>query len=595
MDDVVLDVRESCLGRLWRPKLYDEREARVISQRLDCSDVMGRLMSARQVTIETAEYFVNPTLRAGLPNPSHLKDMDKAVEHICDLIMKGKGVGIFGDYDVDGATSSALLYRFFQSIGVASTVHIPDRIDEGYGPNIEAFKDIKSKGFDTIITVDCGTTSFEPLEQAHELGLSIIVIDHHIGEPKLPIATAVVNPNRLDEISPLKNLAAVGMSFLFAVALNRALRQKGFYSPERPEPDLKNLIDLVALGTVCDVMPLTGLNRAFVKQGLQVMGQRNNLGIRALCDVAGMNEMPSAYHLGFLIGPRINAGGRVGEAGLGAAILREHDYGRATEMAVRLDRYNLERKDIEQQVLDEAMASVPPEPSAGIVVAGHGWHPGVIGIVAGRLKEKYYRPSFVISIDEDGIGKGSARSIPGIDIGSMVQAARQKGILMAGGGHTMAAGLTIAKDKLNDFKAFLNERLNMLKPDLTPVLELDGVLSSKAATVDFINELEKLAPYGVGNPTPRFAFRDLYIVKSDIVGGKHVRAIFGGAGLNASRLNGIAFQAVDTPLGDFLLSKSAGPVHVAGTLKIDSWQGRENVKLFIDDAAPAIEHMKAVG
>lgn len=581
---IALDVKQSIAGKRWHLRKYDEMQALAISQAHGVSDTIARMLVARGLNFENAGSFLNPTLRSLLPDPSHLKDMDKAVTRVISAIENGEKIAIFGDYDVDGATSSALLYRYFAGLGINSQVYIPDRIDEGYGPNKRAFAELKASGCSLVITVDCGTTSFEALDDAHQLGLDVIVIDHHVGEPKLPKAVAIINPNRIDEDSSLKNLAAVGMSFIFAIALNRALRHKDFFK-KQAEPNLINLLDLVALGTVCDVMPLTELNRAFVTQGLKVMSARNNLGLKTLADVSGVKEKLSAYHLGFVLGPRINAGGRVGEASSGSRLLCTEDVSQALTLAQHLDQYNCERKVIEDQVLSEAILQAESQETPVLMISGKNWHPGVIGIVAGRIKERFNRPTCVIAFDENGIGKSSARSIIGVDLGSMIHAAKQKGLLLAGGGHTMAAGFTVEQEKLGELQEFFVSRLNEMQVDLQPTLTIDSVLTIRGANLEFVESLSALEPYGAGNPGPRFAISDVRIVRADIVGDSHVRCVL--KQMDNSTLKGISFRCLDTPLGDILLNSKGRPLHVAGTLSTNSWQGNESVQMIIDDAALA--------
>ena len=488
---------------------------------------------------------------------------------------------------MDGATSSALLRIFFESAGARVRVHIPDRITEGYGPNAPALLKLKAEGVSVVVTVDCGTTAFVPLAAAAEAGLDVIVVDHHEAEPELPQAYAVVNPNRLDETSPHGHLAAVGVAFLLAVAVNRDLRQAGWYQA-RKAPDLMQWLDIVALGTVCDVVPLKGVNRALVTQGLKVMAKRANVGLAALSDVAGVKERPDAYHLGYVLGPRVNAGGRVGEAELGTRLLATDDPVEATEIARLLDDYNKDRQAIEQAVLQEAIDQAEGRPDDGlplVVAAGEDWHPGVIGIVAGRLKERYNRPACVIALD-GGEGKGSGRSVPGLDLGAAIIAARQAGVLKAGGGHAMAAGFTVLRERLDDFRAFLADRLQaQLTGELVPILELDGALDCAGCSVDLIETLKQLGPYGAGNPEPRFAVVAARIVKADVVGNGHVRLILKGAG--GQSLKAIAFRAADTDMGQALLTSRGGAFHLCGTLRADTWQGSTSVQLIIDDAAPA--------
>lgn len=589
-----LNFKASESGKKWRVRSYSEKDALLLSQRLTLPSIVAQMLAARGFKPETAEQFLNPTLKNTLPDPYILKDMEKAVGRITKAVLEKQNIVIFGDYDVDGATSSALLYRYFNQLGLPVRVYIPDRIDEGYGPNNVAFEMLRHEGTDLVITVDCGTTSFGPLERAAEIGLDVIVIDHHVAEPQLPIAFAVVNPNRLDEPeNPLQHLAAVGMSFLLAVALNRHLRQNGFFE-SLPEPNLKDLLDLVALGTVCDVMPLKGLNRTFVKHGLKVLAARHNLGLKTLSNITKIDAMPTSYHLGFVLGPRINAGGRVGEAGLGSLLLRTENATQAEEIAVKLEEYNRVRKEIELEVLNAAYRQAELQLKPIIVVADQNWHAGVIGIVAGRIKEKYNRPACVISLSKDGVGKGSARSIAGVDLGSMIQAAKQSGLLIAGGGHAMAAGFTIEESKIPEFHAFLNQRaLQFMSDDNVPVLELDGVLNLNALNADLIHKIDALAPFGSGNPTPKFALTHLRILKLDIFAGEHIRIIAGQ--LDNAKINAIAFRAVNTDMGQALINHKGFPIHLAGSVKLDTWMGNEKIQFIIEDVALEQNSMALTG
>lgn len=593
-----IEVARSVTGRRWVYRQGDDRAGLMLAQRLDLPEVVGRLLAARGVDIDSAPHFLNPTLREALPDPACLMDMDRAVERLITAIEGGEPIAIFGDYDVDGATSSALLARFFAAIGAPVRIYIPDRIREGYGPNAPALLRLHDEGIKLVITVDCGITAFEALDEAAQAGLEVIVVDHHVAEPRLPAAAAVINPNRLDDTSGLGMLAAVGVSFLLAVALNRGLRDAGWYKQDgRREPDLLTLLDLVALGTVCDVVRLEGLNRALVTQGLRVMARRNNTGLAALADAARITEKPSEYHAGFVLGPRVNAGGRVGEASLGARLLTTSDAAEATQLAQQLDGFNAERQTIEAEVLEEALAFVAEGAEAGadtplIFVAGEGWHAGVIGIVASRLKEKYQRPALVVALDGD-TGKGSGRSIEGVDLGSAIIAARQAGLLVSGGGHKMAAGLTVARDRLSDLQAFLNERIGdavaagAAAGKGGPTLHVDARIRLGGATSELIAAIQQLAPFGAGNPEPRFVLPEVRVAKADIVGKGHVRCILtdGGAGGGKGRLKAIAFRAAGEPLGEALLNTRGLALHLTGKIRADTWQGRDGVQLIIDDAA----------
>jgi single-stranded-DNA-specific exonuclease len=592
-----LGIERSLTSRRWAARLGDEQMALAMAQRHGLPDAICRLLAAREVDLEGVPDFLEPTLRKFLPDPSHLKGMDDAVARLVRAVQGAEKIVVFGDYDVDGATSSALLLRFFRSVGADIDVYIPDRRIEGYGPNAPALLKLKAAGAAVVVTVDCGVTAFEPLAEARRAGLDVIVIDHHIAEAALPEAIAVVDPNRMDDDSPHKQMAAVGVAFLLAVGVNRALRAAGFYSPgsggTRPEPDLRQWLDLVALGTVCDVVPLTGVNRALVRQGLRVLAERRNVGLAALADVARLKEVPGAYHLGFLLGPRVNAGGRVGQADLGARLLSSDDPHEVGALALRLDEFNAERRAIEREVLDQAIGRIEglygPDrkglPSA-LVVEAEGWHVGVIGIVASRLVERYGRPAFVIGMDGE-LGKGSGRSVKGVDLGAAVIAARQSGLLINGGGHAMAAGLTVTKASLADLSKFLDERIAPQLGAAPPVRELgiDAALAPGAATQELVGMIERAGPFGAGNALPRFALTSVRVNHAQPVGEGHVRCSLVGA--ERGRIEAIAFRANQTPLGPALLDPARPVLHVAGALRIDRYGGRESVRLQIDDAAAA--------
>ena len=594
MSDVesYLGVDKSLSGRRWIARACNDRNALAMAQRLGVPEIVGRVLDARGIDLDEAESFLNPTLKDLLPDPSSLKDMEAAADRLAGAVIRGEGIAVFGDYDVDGATSSALLKRFFKAVGADVQVYIPDRIAEGYGPNVAAMKKLREGGAAGGVTVDCGTTSHEPLQAAADDGLDVVVVDHHVVEEALPTATAVVNPNRLDDDSGLGILAAVGVSFMLAVGVNRALRQQGWYT-DKPEPDLLQWLDLVALGTVCDVVPLKGVNRALVKQGLKVMAGRHNTGLTALADVAGIDEPPGAYHAGYIIGPRINAGGRVGKSDLGSRILSSNDGAEASDIASQLDTLNRERQEIEARVQQEAMAQVEAsiketgKPDPLIIAAGEGWHPGVVGIVASRLKEKFDRPAFVIGIGEKE-GTGSGRSVTGIDLGAAVIAARQAGILKKGGGHAMAAGLTVPRDRLEDLRAFLNDRLadDIAARPAIPGMTIDGGIAVRGANLQLAETLAGVGPYGAGNPEPRFVIRSAVIAHADPVGRDQSHLRLSLTDESGKRLNGIAFGAVETPMGQALLKHGGAPFHIAGKIRVNSWQGRSSAQIIIEDAAP---------
>jgi single-stranded-DNA-specific exonuclease len=590
MTDAVpyLGIARSLCGRFWLERPGDERLGLAIAQRCQVPELIGRMLAARGQSPESAPGFLEPRLRDLLTDPSELKDMDRAADRLAGAVAAGERIAVFGDYDVDGATSAALLSRFLRAIGAQEPLlYVPDRMREGYGPNAPAFHALKGEGASLVITVDCGITAFAALNEAAHIGLDVIVADHHVAEPALPVAFAVVNPNRLDESFPHRNLAAVGVVYLLVIAANRALRRGGWFSAGRPEPDLLQWLDLVALGTVCDVVALTGLNRALAAQGLKVMGRRGNLGLKTLCDVARVTERVEAYHAGFLLGPRVNAGGRVGRSDLGARLLSTDEPSVAGDLARQLDAYNEERRALETQVQEAAIRQADAQAADNphlLFLAGAGWHPGVIGIVAGRLKERYQRPVCVIAL-EDGLGKASGRSVAGLHLGQAVIAAREAGLVLKGGGHAMAAGFEAREDRLGALHAFIAARFkdDLDGTPLMPTLLIDGALQARAASPDLIASLERLAPFGAGNAEPRFVFPAQRVMAADVVGTHHVRCTLAGA--DGGRLKAIAFRAAGEQLGRALLASRGVALHIAGRLKLDNWQGRAQVQLQIEDAA----------
>lgn len=587
-----LGVARSVTGRSWRDRLGEEerRVAAAIAQRNEVPELLARVLAARGVAPETCADHCAPSLRALMPDPSGLTDMDKAAERIARAITAGESIAIFGDYDVDGAASAALLGRFLRAVGLEAGIYIPDRIFEGYGPNIEALKGLKDEGARLVVCVDCGTGSHAALDWAAANGLDIVVLDHHQTGPDLPPAVALVNPNRQDDLSGLGMLAAVGVTYLAVVAVNRTLRAAGFYGADRPEPDLLGWLDLVALATVCDVVPLVGLNRAFVVKGLMALRRRDNPGLRALGEAARLRGAVDAYHLGFMLGPRINAGGRIGRADLGARLLCADDDATALELAATLDRLNAERQEIEREVLAQAMAEA--EASLGdrgqdpvVVTVGEGWHAGVVGLVATRLKDRFRRPAIAVAFDARGVGTGSGRSVAGVDLGAVVRAGVEAGLLDKGGGHAMAAGLTVRRERLGALRAFLHERLAAPVAAAHEVdwLRLDGAMSAGAATPALIETIARAGPFGAGNPEPCFAFPAHRIAFARVVGVGHVRLNLRAG--DGSRLDAIAFRAAETPLGAFLMAQRNAPVHIAGHLRLSTWEGRVRVELHVTDAA----------
>jgi single-stranded-DNA-specific exonuclease len=590
-----LGVERSVCDRAWRDRLDERASARALSMtQRGVPELVARVLAGRGVETEEVESFLDPTVKRLMPDPHRLVDMEAATTRLADAAVRGEQVAIFGDYDVDGATSAALLCRFLRRAGLDPLIHIPDRLFEGYGPNTEAVRSLAERGATLLVCVDCGTTSHEPLAEAKNLGLDVVVIDHHLADERLPPARAVVNPNRLDDLSGLGHLAAVGLTFMTIVAVNRALRLRSFWSEARPEPDLLGLLDLVALGTVADVVGLEGLNRAFVAKGLIAMRRREGVGLTALMDAARMSGPPEPWHLGFVLGPRINAGGRIGRADLGVRLLLADDPAAAMTIAAELDRLNRERQVIEQATLAEAEAEAfaalgIEEKGAVVVTAAPGWHPGVVGLVAARLKERFGRPAFAIALEPGGTGTGSGRSILGVDIGQAVRRAVGDGLLIKGGGHAMAAGVTLARERLAEFRAYLEDALGpaVEAARRDDALLIDGAVTAAGATLEFCATLARAGPFGAGNAEPVFAFPSHTIVYAEEIGQAHVRARLKAG--DGAIVSGVAFRAAGRKLGDALVKNRGQTVHAAGTLSIDRWQGTERVQLRIGDLAlPAL-------
>ena len=545
------------------------------------------MLAGRGVAVDGVPAFMAPRLRAALPDPSHLLDLDVAVERLADAVQAGERVGLLGDYDVDGATSVALLARYLAAVGAPCAIDIPDRLREGYGPNDQALRRLAEQGCRLVVTLDSGTTAFEPLALGAARGQQIIVVDHHAAQAELPPALAVINPNRCDQASAVGELAAVGVTFLVVVALNRTLRVRGHFV-RRPEPDLRRWLDLVALGTVCDVVPLTGLNRALVAQGLRVAARAGNPGLAALAAAARLDWPPSAEHCAFALGPRLNAGGRTGCSQLAAELLTSDVPEVVAEIAVRMERLNEERRRLERQLVAAAEAQIAPaleRDAQLLLVVGEGWSPGVLGLVAARLTERYHRPAVAIGL-ADGVGKGSARSVAGFDLGSAVIAARQAGLLVQGGGHPMAAGLTVEAAQLPAFEAFLAERVASV-PGLgrpaPPDLDLDGALQVAGLSFELAERLATVAPFGRGNPEPRFMLRQARLRDVRQVGGSHIGChLYDPAG---GRARAVAFRAADQPLGRALTQAAGAPLHLAGAVKLEWWEGQPRVTFRIEDAA----------
>ena len=550
-------------------------------------DLIAQLFRARGANPMDFDRLRAPTLRDWLPDPSIFRDMDSAAARIADAVEAGENVVIYGDYDVDGATSAALLVRLLRGCGATVGYYIPDRLLEGYGPSADAMVELGKAGAALVVTVDCGIQGFEACAAAKAAGVDVIVVDHHQASTALPVAVAVVNPNRLDEDAGAAygHLAAVGVAFVLGVAVLRTLRGRGWFA-SRPEPRILDLLDIVALGTVADVVPLTGLNRAFVTQGLKVMAARRNIGMNALIDVAKIERAPTPHDLGFALGPRINAGGRVGKSDLGVRLLSCDDPDEAAGLAAELDRLNQERRMIEADVTEAALEMAAAQALGAVaVVAGAGWHPGVIGIVASRVKDRMQRPAIVIALQDDGTAKGSGRSVPGVDLGGAVLAAKDSGLLIAGGGHAMAAGLTVATDKIAALTEFLDARLGseVARVGTTRTLSVDAALAPRGVNLALTEALDAAGPYGQGWAAPRVASGPWVMVKCDIVGENHVRAILSGA--DGARLKAMAFRAADTPLGVAMVSAGKRPLYLAGRVKRDDWGKTPAAELHLDDLA----------
>lgn len=588
-DRAALGVSRSAAGQFWLMQENDDRQVLALSQRLGLPDLLCRMLASRGIDAAHAEAYLDPKLRDLLIDPSLMADMDKATERLAKAIIEDEPIAVFGDYDVDGATSSSLLIRYWRACGRDMQFYIPDRTKEGYGPNEAAFQKLHDDGYKLLITVDCGTMAHDVLANAKARGQEVIVADHHQTGGGLPDCFALINPRRADDESGLGHLAAVGVTFMVLVGLNRRLRQQGFFAG-RDEPDLTHLLDLVALGTVCDVVPLEGVNRAFVRQGLSIMQQGRNLGVQALGKVARAEGVWGTYQLGFQLGPRVNAGGRVGQAEIGTRLLITESSDEATGFAARLDDFNTQRRSIESDVQDAAMRKVEKMLETGnalppyILQAGDGWHAGVIGIVAGRLKDKYNRPCFVIAFDDTGLGKGSARSVSSVDVGKLVAGAVDEKLIEGGGGHAMAAGVTLYRDQLPGFEAYLGEALGTMALDAPRQLRLDASLTPQAANRELWEMMQQVGPFGAGNPEPRIVLPAVKVVNQSVVGDGHVRCILAGEG--GGRLKAMAFASVPEEVR-MLLQTTRGLVHIAGFLRADDWNGRRDVQFMVHDAAPA--------
>jgi len=574
----------SITGKNWIFKKFENSDVKNYSENYHLKEIVARLIAIRKNSIDDINLFLNPKIKNSLPNPFELKDMLKAVERTYESIKRKDTFGIFGDYDVDGASSAALLVKYFLSISQSIETYVPDRKKEGYGPNIKAFDYLISNGSNLIFTVDCGTLSYDPINLAKEKKIDVIVLDHHKSDTKLPNAYAIVNPNRYDDYSKLNYLCAAGVCFVFLVALNNKLRKENWFKLNKVnEPNILNFLDLVALATVCDVVPLIKLNRAIVKQGLAVIKKRTNLGLKTLYDLCNIKSKPSTYDLGFALGPRINAGGRVGKSSHGMNLLISQDPEKAYKIALDLDKYNSERRAIESNLTDKIFSKAKNYHNHPVLVlSGIDWHEGVIGIVASRLKEKYNKPAILISLDKN-IGKGSARSITGFDIGTQIIKAVQLGILRKGGGHNMAGGFTIEEENINKFRNFLiknfeNSHINNFD---NFNLYLDSIIAPSAINESFYNDIEILEPFGSGNNEPKFVVEQLKVIKSDIVGNNHIKSILSGK--DGTVFKSIAWNAVNGPLEKILNKNNKKLFNAAGKMKLNEWLGQKNIEFIIED------------
>ena len=590
-EPALLGVERSARGNRWVERLDPSRAlaATAIAQAHGLPELLGRVLAARGAEPHTASRHLDPSLRTLMPDPELLQDMDKAAMRFAAAIRSGEPVAVFGDYDVDGAASVALIERFLRAHGHACTTYIPDRLTEGYGPSVEALTALAEEGARLILTVDCGTNASAAIAAANAAGAEIIVIDHHQADEALPQAFAVVNPNRQDDLSGQGHLAASGVVFLFLVATVRALRREGYYC-DHVEPDLLGLLDLVALATVCDVVPLIEANRAFVAKGLRLMRLRTNAGLCALADAARIDEAPTCYTLGFILGPRINAGGRVGASSLGAKLLALDDDIEARSIAFRLEAMNAERRAIEERMLEDALAraeaTIAADPDASLLFLGaEGWHKGLLGLVASRVADRFRLPTLIMSFEPDGTATGSARSIASVDLGAAVREAVHQGLLIKGGGHAMAAGFALERRKHDAVHGFLRERLAepVARAGAARELRIDGTLSAAGANLALIDLIDRAGPYGPGHPEPRFAFPSHRVSRVRLIKELHVRCTL--AASDGSRIEACAFRVAGTALGDLLLQGEGATLHVAGRARRTSWQGTESVELMIEDAA----------
>ena len=574
----------SISGKNWIYRKYNQEDLNFLKESFSLDEITSKLLSIRKIKKEDINSFLNPSIKNFLPNPNNLIDMEKTTLRTIKAILNKEKIGIFGDYDVDGATSTALLGNYFSELNLKYEIYIPDRKTEGYGPSIEGFKKLIKKGVKVIFTVDCGTLSFDAINYAKKNNIDVMVIDHHQSEVTLPDAFSIINPNRLDDKSNLQYLCAAGVTFMFLVSINRELRSNNWFNKNKiNEPNLINFLDLVSLGTVCDVVPLTGLNRAIVKQGLKIIQSKKNLGIKTLLSICNIDTNPSTYHLGYILGPRINAGGRVGKCSHGANLLLDKDPKNSFKLASELDQFNKERQILEKDLLQKILNKTKnylKDPV--LILSGSNWHEGVIGIVAARLKDKFNKPTILISFDGN-IGKASARSIVGFDIGSVIIAASHKNILLKGGGHKMAGGFSIKLENIEKFRKFIfkkfesiNENLKIEKP-----LLVDSIISPSAVNIEFYKKVALLSPFGSGNPEPKFVIEDLKTINGKIVGESHIKSVL--IGKDGSTIKSIAFNSLEKDISPFLIKKNNKSFNIAGKLSLNEWKGQSNVEFIIDD------------
>ena len=574
----------SISGKNWIYRKYNQEDLNFLKESFSLDEITSKLLSIRKIKKEDINSFLNPSIKNFLPNPNNLIDMEKTTLRTIKAILNKEKIGIFGDYDVDGATSTALLGNYFSELNLKYEIYIPDRKKEGYGPSIESFKKLIKKGVKVIFTVDCGTLSFDAINYAKKNDIDVMVIDHHQSEVKLPDAFSIINPNRLDDKSNLQYLCAAGVTFMFLVSINRELRSNNWFNKNKiNEPNLINFLDLVSLGTVCDVVPLTGLNRAIVKQGLKIIQSKKNLGIKTLLSICNIDTNPSTYHLGYILGPRINAGGRVGKCSHGANLLLDKDPKNSFKLASELDQFNKERQILEKDLLQKILNKTKnylKDPV--LILSGSNWHEGVIGIVAARLKDKFNKPTILISFDGN-IGKASARSIVGFDIGSVIIAASHKNILLKGGGHKMAGGFSIKLENVEKFKKFISKKFESINENLKiekPLL-VDSIISPSAVNIEFYKKVALLSPFGSGNPEPKFVIEDLKTINGKIVGESHIKSVL--IGKDGSTIKSIAFNSLEKDISPFLIKKNNKSFNIAGKLSLNEWKGQSNVEFIIDD------------